>query len=40
MWATGEWSATIQGQNFGPKHIKGNPSTGRDAVSDGHPSKQ
>src|ERR1700732_2296325 len=23
MWATGEWSATIQGQNFGPKQIKG-----------------
>jgi ketosteroid isomerase-like protein len=23
MWATGAWSATIQGQNFGPTQIKG-----------------
>src|SRR6266436_6864983 len=23
MWATGGWSATIQGQNFGPTQIKG-----------------
>jgi quercetin dioxygenase-like cupin family protein/ketosteroid isomerase-like protein len=23
MWATGSWSATIQGQNFGPQPIKG-----------------
>jgi hypothetical protein len=22
MWATGEWSATIQGQNFGPIQTK------------------
>jgi uncharacterized protein (TIGR02246 family) len=23
MWATGGWSATIKGENFGPKQIKG-----------------
>ena len=23
MWATGAWSATIQGQNFGPTQVKG-----------------
>jgi len=23
MWATGAWSATIQGQNWGPQPIKG-----------------
>jgi len=23
MWATGAWSATVQGQNFGPTQVKG-----------------
>src|ERR1700730_9537857 len=27
MWATGEWSQTIQGQNFGPVEVKGYSSS-------------